>query len=83
MDGQISGSLESFGQAVHGLGESSRAQVSTLSALSSQAELRETRLVDLVGQQNRRFTMLFVVTIALAAIAIATAAVGIVLRWAG
>jgi chromosome segregation ATPase len=81
LDSEITLSLQSFGQAVSGLSQSTQAQVSTLSRLSDQADQREGRLAELVTQQSKRLTVLFIIMIAVAVIATATAAAALLLPW--
>ncbi len=74
---QLNHALSSLGEAVSTLRRSGEAQADSLRLLQRDSQQREDRLVDLIGQQQRRFTWLFAVTFVFAMIG-AVAAVSLV-----
>jgi len=78
IDERMVGALDIFRDAVATLGHTSEANTTTLKTMEASAASRDEHLVGLMGQQNRRFVMLFAVTALLAAGAIATCVVALV-----
>jgi hypothetical protein len=72
--------LEKLGGAIGSLGQSNSAQVETLKAIQAQASQQNQLVSDLLARQGRRFLALFVVTVVLAAAAVALGILAIVLQ---
>jgi chromosome segregation ATPase len=70
-DDRMAGTLDGLRDAVHSLGESSAASTRRLESLQEAASQRDESLHHLMKEQNKRFIWLFVVTLILAAAAIA------------
>ena len=73
-------SLEKLGTLVGTLTEANSSQVEVLRHMSTRTEASGEEFKDLLRKQNRRFVMLFVVTIVLAVGTIAAAIVGLAMR---
>ncbi len=74
--------MEKIGQAIKGLGDTNERQSQVLHEMNNKADEKTALLNDLILRQNRRFIMLFVVTILLAVAAVGAVIVGIMLRQA-
>ncbi len=72
--------MDKLGSAIGMLGESSHAQLQTLSTMHTRAGDQQDLLAGLIARQSKRFMMLFVVTVLLAAAAIAATVVGVMMR---
>ncbi len=76
-DGQLAGSLETLRVAVSMLGDATTASSVAVKSLQMAALENQERTVTLMQEQNKRFVMLFVVTLVLALAAIVTGVVGL------
>jgi uncharacterized phage infection (PIP) family protein YhgE len=65
--------IEKVGTAINALGETNRHQAEALKEMNTKADEKNEMLTQLIARQSRRFTMLFVVTLLLAAGAVTTA----------
>jgi len=72
--------LEKLGLTLGALGESNATQIEVLKQMGSKADTQADQLGGLIARQSRRFLMLFIVTIVLAAAAITVAVLSLVLR---
>ena len=70
-DGTLTESLESFREAVGTLGDATTASSVAIKDLQLSALEQQQRTAGLIREQSRRFTMLFVITLILAAVGIA------------
>jgi septal ring factor EnvC (AmiA/AmiB activator) len=77
---QLNHTLSSLGEAVGTLRRSGEAQADSLRVLQSEAREREGRLAELILQQQRRFTWLFVITLVFASLGAAAGVAVVVLR---
>ena len=77
-DNQMAQSLESFREAVTSLGDATTASSVAVKSLQMSALESHERTAALMKEQNKRFTMLFVVTLVLVAIAIVA---GLITLW--
>ena len=77
-DDQMSQSLESFQEAVTSLGDATTASGVAFSNLQMSTLENQERTTTLMKEQNKRFMMLFVVTLVLAGVAIAA---GLIVLW--
>lgn len=71
--------LDKLSSVIAALGQSNNTQTRTLSELKTDANHQNELLSQLIAKQSKRFTMLFVVTLILAAAAIVAAVVGMVI----
>ncbi|UCD27611.1 MAG: hypothetical protein JSV03_10900 [Planctomycetota bacterium] len=71
--------MDKLGQAITALGESNNSQAQILQEINAKTNQQNEVLSQLIAKQSKRFTMLFIVTVLLAAAAVATTIVGIVL----
>jgi len=69
--------MEKLGTAIHMLGESNQSQAEVLKQMDTKAAEQNHLLTQLIARQSRRFTMLFFLTIVLAAAAIALGILGL------
>jgi chromosome segregation ATPase len=79
-DVELAGSLDSFRAAVQTLGDATTASSVALKDLQRASLEQQERIASLVGEQNKRFTMLFAVTLVLAATGIVAGIVSILQR---
>jgi len=79
-DGELSGSLASFRTAVQTLGDATLASSVALKDLQRTALEQQERTAELMREQNKRFTMLFAVTLVLAAVGIVAGIVSMLQR---
>jgi hypothetical protein len=73
-------SMERLGSAIGTLNEFNSAQVNALRDMNAQAADQNELLRKVIAKQSKRFTMLFIVTVVLAAAAIVIAAIAILAR---
>jgi chromosome segregation ATPase len=72
--------MERLSTAISTLGEVNTTQVEALSQMNRKADDQSERLSKLIARQNKRFIMLFIVTVVLAAAAVTAAILGLTLR---
>jgi len=72
--------MEKLGMAIDTLGQSNQGQAEALKEMNARTNEHHDLLTDLIDKQNKRFTMLFVITIVLAIAAVAAAVVSLVLK---
>jgi chromosome segregation ATPase len=77
---QLNHTLSSLGDAVGTLRRSGEAQADSLRALQNEGREREGRLADVISQQQRRFTWLFIITLVFALLGAAAGTTVILLR---
>ena len=77
---QVAKSMDGFRDAVGSLSEVSAASNQSIKEIQDSAQARDERLMNLIAEQNRRFTRLFVVTIVLVVVAAAGAAIVVFLK---
>jgi len=68
--------MEKLSTAIAALGEINSMQIESLRQMNSKTDVQTERLTKLVARQNKRFVMLFVVTILLAVGAITAVVLG-------
>ncbi len=74
--------MERIGQAIKSLGDTNERQSQILNEMNAKADEKTALLNELILRQNRRFIMLFVVTILLAVAAVGAVITGFLLRLA-
>jgi methyl-accepting chemotaxis protein len=72
--------MEKLSTAISTLGEVNTTQVEALAQMNRKADDQSTQLGKLIARQNKRFIMLFIVTMVLAAAAITAVILGLTLR---
>ena len=72
--------MEKLSTAISTLGEVNTTQIEALTSMNRKSDDQSERLGKLIARQNKRFIMLFIVTIVLAAGAITAGILGLVLR---
>lgn len=72
--------MAKLGTAISTLGEVNSSQIEALAQMNRKSDDHSERLSKLIARQNKRFVMLFIVTIVLAVGAITAAILGLVLR---
>jgi len=71
--------LDKLGSAIQMVGQANRSQTSTLKQMDVKTSQQNELLASLIARQSKRFTMLFVVTLLLAAAAVAVGTLAITL----
>ncbi len=72
--------MDKLGSAISTLGQSGNTQAEVMTRMHEKIAAQDEMLARLVSRQSRRFTMLFVVTVVLAAAAVTFGVIGLVLR---
>ncbi len=80
---QLNHALASLGEAVGTLRRSGEAQAESLRSLQQEGRDRESRLAQVIDQQQHRFAWLFGITLLFAVLGAAAGTTVIVLRWMG
>ena len=72
--------LDKLGSSLQGMGDAARTQTQALRDMNTKSAEQNNRLAELLDQQNRRFMMLFVVTVVLAVLAVGIGIISLVAR---